>query len=123
MRLDRVGLGDHLAELGDQLGAHADLVQVQRHHRAVEHADDHALAEHGGQDADAHVDRVAADGQLDAAVLGQAALGDVELGHDLDAGEDGLVMLAGDRGHGLLEYAVDAVFDHEAVVEGLEMDV
>ena len=68
---------------------HADLVQVERHDRAVEHPHDDAFAEHRGQHADAQIDRVAADGQLDAAVLRQPPLGDVEIGHDLDAGGDG----------------------------------
>ena len=38
-----------------------------------------------GRTADAEVDRLVVDVQLDAAVLGHAALGDVQVGHDLDA--------------------------------------
>ena len=45
----------------------------------------HALAVGRGQDGDADVDVLAGDLDADAAVLGQALLGDVEAGHDLDA--------------------------------------
>src|SRR5262249_20860824 len=86
---DAVGLVDQAAEVGEQLRLHAELVEVERHHRAIEDADDDAFSEHGGQDADAEVDGVAADVELDAAVLRQAAFGDVEIGHDLDAARDG----------------------------------
>ena len=67
----------------------------------------------GGHDGDAEVDEAALVADAEAAVLGDAALGDVELAHDLDAGEDGVVMLAGDGGHGGLEHAVDAVLDDD----------
>src|SRR5262249_32161380 len=87
---DAVGLVDDVAELLDQVLFHADLIEIERHRRAVEHADDHALAKHGGQDANAQIDRVAADVEFDAAVLGESAFGDVEVRHDFDA--------AGDRG-------------------------
>ena len=83
---DAVGLVDELAERRRASSvAHAELVEVEADVAAVEHAHDDALAEHRRQHADAQVDRVAADVQLDAAVLRQAALGDVEVGHDLDA--------------------------------------
>ncbi len=78
---------------------------------------------HGGHDGDAEVDEAALVADAEAAVLRDAALGDVELAHDLDAREDGLVMLARDGRHGLLQHAVDAVLDEERVVVGLEMDI
>ncbi len=101
---------------------HADLVQVERHHRAVEHPHDHAFAEHGGQHADAQVDRVAADGQLDAAVLRHAPLGDVEVGHHLDAGGDGERQVARRRHH-FVQHAVGLDADAELVLERLEVQV
>src|SRR3712207_8100020 len=55
---------------------------------AVEHAHDDGLAEHGRQHADAQVDRLVVNVQLDAAVLRHAPLGDVEVGHDLHARAD-----------------------------------
>ena len=60
--------------------------------------------------------------QADAAVLGQALLGDIELGHDLDARDD-------QRRHGALglqhlaQHAVDAEAHDQAVLERLDMDV
>ena len=90
--------------------------------RAVEHADDDALAEHRRQHADAQVDRVAADVQLDAAVLRQPALGDVEVRHDLDAAGMAGGQVARRRHH-LVEHAVAAVAHLVLVLERLEVDV
>ena len=86
---DAVGLVDELADDVEVVLAHAELVEVEADVAAVEHAHDDALAEHRRQHADAKVDRLVVDVQLDAAVLRQAALGDVEVGHDLDARADG----------------------------------
>src|SRR5438309_87105 len=78
---------------------------------------------HGGHDGDAEVDEPALVADAEATILRDAALGDVELAHDLHARQDGLVVLAGNRRHGLLQDAVDAVLDEQAVVAGLEVDV
>ena len=104
------------------VGVHADLGQVERDDRAVEHPHDDALAEHRGQHADAQIDRVAADGQLDAAVLRQAALGDVEVGHHLDAGGDGERQVPRRRNH-FEQHAVGLDADAELVLERLEVQV
>ena len=61
--------------------------------------------------------------QLEAAVLRHALLGDVELGHDLDARDDRAVELLGDRLHRRLQHAVDAVLDVHRVVLRLDVDV
>src|SRR5207249_3281697 len=56
------------------------------------------------------------------AVLGQAALGDVEAGHDLHArGESGLQALG--RRHDLVQHAIDAEADAEDLLVWLEVDV
>src|SRR5690606_31895865 len=86
---DAIGLGDELLDLAEVFIAQAELVEVERHVGAVEHTHDDALAEHGWQDADAKVDRLVVNVQLDTAVLREAAFGDVEVGHDLDARADG----------------------------------
>ena len=54
---DAVGLVDELAEDRQVVVAQPELFQVQRHVGAVQHAHDHALAEHRRQHADAQVDR------------------------------------------------------------------
>ena len=82
---DAVGLVDQLADGAQVVVAHADLVQIELHVGSIEHAHDDAFAEHGRQHGDAQVDRLVVDVQLDAAVLRHAALGDVEIRHDLDA--------------------------------------
>ncbi len=56
-------------------------------------------------------------------VLRDPLLGDVQLGHDLDAADDGGRMLLGDGHHGRLQHAVDAVLDHHLGVPRLDMDV
>ena len=64
---------------------------------------------------DAHLD-------LDAAVLGQPLLGDVELRHDLDARVNGVLQLHRRRHH-VVEDAVDAEPDPELLLVGLDVDV
>ena len=60
--------------------------------------------------------------ELDAAVLRQAALGDVELRHDLDARDDRGLQPARRR-LDVVQHAVDAVADLELVLERLDVDV
>ena len=63
------------------------------------------------------------DAQLEAAVLRDALLGDVELRHDLDARNDRAVVPLVDRVHRLVEDAVDAVLDDDDVLLRLDVDV
>ena len=64
------------------------------------------------------------DAHLDAAVLRQALLGDVEPGHDLDAADDGRLEAVDLRRQRLrLQQAVDAVADAQAVFFRLDVDV
>ena len=72
------------------------------HRFFVEDAQDGVLAVDGRHDGDAEVDEAALVADAETAVLGDAALGDVELGHDLDTRKDGLVVLARDGRHRLL---------------------
>ena len=91
--------------------------------RLVEETHDDLLAEQRRQDADAEVHlAVAADLELDAAVLRQAALGDVERGHDLEARRDRVAQLER-RPHLLLEDAVDAEPHAEALLVRLDVDI
>src|SRR5947199_41040 len=69
------------------------------------------FAMHGGHDGNAEIDEAAFVAHPETAVLGHAALGDVELRHDLDTRENGGVVLACDGREGHLEHAVDAVLD------------
>src|SRR5262249_21869894 len=81
----------------------------------VEDAHDDLLAVAHGEGRDAEVELASGDGATDAPVLGLAALGDVQVRHDLDA--------AGDRGghgwgrvHHLEQHAVDAEADLELLL-------
>ena len=89
----------------------------------VEDADDRVLAVHARHDRDAEVDRLPRQAQLEASVLRHALLGDVELGHDLDARDDRAVEAAVDRPHRRLQHAVDAVLHVHRVVAGLDVNV
>ena len=60
--------------------------------------------------------------QLDAPVLRHAALGDVQLRHDLEARDQRRLELHR-RLHHFLQRAVDAVADADLVLEALEVDV
>src|SRR5262249_60930971 len=84
--------------------------------------DDVASADHGGQQPHAHVEGVAADVELDTAVLRQAALGDVQVGHHLDAAGDSHGQVPGWRHH-LVQYAVAAIAHLVFFFKRLEMDV
>ena len=78
-----------------------------------------------GRDAHVHVLFLAAielDPHLDAAVLGQAFLGDIHIGDDLDPRQDGVLELHG-QVHRLEEEAVDAVAHAEGFFVGFEVDV
>ena len=88
-----VGLGDVAAELLEDLVGEAEQVEPELgdrlgDHLLVQDADDGILAVDAGHDRDAEVDRLVLDPQPEPAVLGDAALGDVQVGHDLDPGDD-----------------------------------
>ena len=57
------------------------------------------------------------------AVLRDAALGDIELAHDLDARNDGGMPVLRDGGHGVVEDAVDAVLDDDFLIARFDVDV
>ena len=57
------------------------------------------------------------------AVLRDAALGNIELAHDLDTREDGLVMLARNRRHRGLEHTVNAVLHEQRIVVRFDVNI
>ena len=100
-----------------------ELAELLADRLLVEDADDGVFAVHARHDRHAEVDGLARHLQLEAAVLRHALLGDVELGHDLDARDDRRMELFGDRPHRRLQHAVDAVLHVHRVVAGLDVDV
>ena len=89
---------------------------------AVQQTHDDALAIERGQRRDAKIDLAAQGLDLDTAVLRQAALGDIQLRHQLDARDHGRLHLAG-RGLLVVEHAVDAVSDAKLFFERLDVNV
>ncbi len=57
------------------------------------------------------------------AVLRDAALGDIQLAHHLDARNDGGVPVLGDGRHGVVQHAVDAVLDGHFLIARLDVDI
>ncbi len=98
----------------------AQVVEIAR--GAVEQAHHHAFAVERGQGGDAQIHLAAQDLDFDAAILRQAALGDVQLGHQLQARDDSGLQLARRR---LLveEHAIHAEADAEFFLERLDVDV
>ena len=119
---DAVGDIQHRQQPLPGRAVEAQGVEVEAHALLVQQAHDHALAEHGGDCGDAQIELLALDPQRDAPVLGQAPLGDVELGHDLDPGDDGRGGAYRGRVH-LLQDAVHPIADLQLVGEGLDVDV
>ena len=93
-----------------------------RRGRAVEDTHDDLLAVHRRQRRDTEVDALAAVDDRHAAVLRAAALGDVDLAHDLETRDDAVLDALGGVLH-LVQHAVDAVADGELTLTGLDVDV
>jgi hypothetical protein len=103
-------------------GPEAELGHVELEVALVEQAEDHLFAEERREGGDPVVHFPPGHLDLDAPVLGQPPLGDVELRHDLDAGGDS--GLEPQRGlHDVVEDPVDAVADPEGFLVGLDVDV
>ena len=101
----------------------AELGHVELQVPLVEEPQHHLLAEERRQRRDAEVHLPAASHlELDAAVLRQPPLGDVQLGHDLEPRDDRVAQLHR-RLHHFVEHAVDAVADAELLLVGLDVDV
>src|SRR5439155_1305995 len=83
--------------LGMSQHVEPELAKLLAQRFLVEDAQHGVLAVDGGHDGDAEIDRPAAVAHPEAAVLGNAPLGDVEFGHDLDAGDQRGLVLARQR--------------------------
>src|SRR5262249_54181979 len=117
-----VGPLDELGELAERVLREAQRLEVHDDAGAVEDAEHDALAVQRRQGRDTEIDLLAHHAQLDAAVLRQATLRDVELRHDLDARHDRGGQAARRR-LDVVQHAVDAVADLELVLERLDVDV
>ena len=94
-RIVPYGLRYDAREALERLGQEAEVVEAQQRLALVEDSHDDLLAVHRRQGRDAQVDAACRRRSRDAAVLRDAALGDVDVGHDLEpADHAGLDRLA-----------------------------
>src|SRR5215468_3470983 len=123
-----VRLADEAAERGQQIRFESDDFQFKVFELfvdllLVEDADHRVFAVDRGHDRNAEVDAPALNAHAETPVLRDAALGDVEFGHDLDARDDRLMMADVYGVARLVERAVDAVAHDHVGVSRLEVDV
>src|SRR6266850_8203659 len=102
---------------------HPQSVELVSKGLLVENAQDRVLSEDGRHDGDTEVHLAALDPHLEAAILGNPAFGDVELGHDFHARHDLLRHVRALRDTDLAQHPGDAVFDREPVARRFEMNV
>ena len=101
----------------------AELLDIESGRRGVEQPDNDLLPPHGGQSVDPHIHRfVARQLQLDAAILRQAPLGDIEPRHYLEAGGKAIGEVDR-RGGDFMENAIDAKAHPILELVGLEVEV
>ena len=113
---------DHFEDVIVDVIGHAERFEIEIDGGAIEHAQDDAFAKLRRQSRDAQIDGAAGDVFLDAAVLRQAALGDVHVRHHFHARDNRQREMARRRRH-FVKRAVDAITNFEFVFERLEMNV
>ena len=119
---DAVGLFDVHRDLLVHVFRKTDVLKVERRCALVENTHNHRFAMGGGKTRHTKVDGTPRDVDRNASVLWNAAFGDVETRHDLDAGDDC-------RSHGdirslhRVKRAVHTVADLEILLERLDVDV
>src|SRR5713101_7183640 len=89
----------------------------------VEDAKNRVFTVTGGHDGDAQIDVAPLVFHAEAAVLGNTALGDVQIAQHFDAREHRGMPLLGDGLHGVLQHAIDTVFDGHLGVSRFDVDV
>ena len=119
---DAVRDADHPSEPLQSVRAHPQLFQAEHRCPFVQDTHDSPLAVDGGNDGDAHVHTAPGDDDADAAVLGQAALGDIHLAENFEARDQGGVHPLG-RTHDVAQHPVHPVADLDLALVRLHMDV
>ncbi len=119
---DAVRLGRQVGESPQRLALHAHGLQAELALALVQQAQHGALAVGAGQGGDAHVDGARAQAQADAAVLGQALFGDVQVGHDLQSRDQRCMQCAVGL-HDFAQVAVHAKAHAGMALVGLDVDV
>src|SRR5208337_755566 len=121
-----VGLENRLLEFDQRLGLEAKLGHVEAQIFLVQQAENDFLAPQRGQSGNAEIELLLLPSDLhlehDPAILRQALLADVELGHDLEAGGDSVLQFQR-RIHDQLQNTVNAEADAEFLFVGLHVNV
>ena len=117
-----IGLMNELVVLGGNFFRKPQLFQFQNETFAVEYPHHKAFAEKRRNGRHPEINLLVGYFELDPSVLGQAPLGDIEFGHDLDPRNNGRLQSVR-RGFDLGQNTVDAIPDLEFVFERLEVDV
>src|SRR5690554_1729843 len=117
-----VGLVQHRLKVAQVDLGQTNGVQLQVNTLLVENPHHHALTVHGRHSGDTQVNRAALQAQLDTAILGQAALGNIQFGKNFQAGNNRRGQLYR-RGLDLLQYAVNPEANGQVMLERLDMNV
>jgi len=115
-------LADHRLEWLQQVAFQPDLLKGQDPRRLVEQPQHHPFAKGRGQSRDADIHVAATHPHPETAILRQPFFGDIQLGHDLDAGDYPGVGLEC-RPENFVQDSVDPVTDNQFPLEGLDMDI
>ncbi len=115
---------DQLAELGVKIRFHAQLAELEFHGPLVQQSHDDPFAVDHGDHGDADIDLAPARAELDAAVLRQTPLGNVQPRHDFQAADDGRLKAVDLRWHGLyVQNAVDTMAHAQTRLLRLDVNV
>src|SRR5664280_709426 len=117
-----VRLADDIVEQGQRIIEESKVLEWHHGSALVQDTHNDLLAIDGGQGADAEVDGLVLDAQGDAAILRLAPLGDIHVGHDLDAGEHAGLDIAR-QCLLFLQDAVDTVADTQVILLWLHVDI
>ena len=112
---DAVRTRHDLREQLERVGRHPELGERDAAALLVEQTEHDALAAQRRHGRDAHVDLAVLQSQPNASVLRQPALGDVQLGHDLEAADDRRREMRRRRRR-VLQHAVDAIAHAQSVL-------
>ena len=123
-----VGLANKAAqalELARRQSQHveAQLTKLFAERLLVQDSQHGVFAVNGRHDGNAEINGAAAVADTEAAVLGDAPLGDVELRHNFDACDEVRLEFPRQRRHGFLQHTVNAILHGDGVVAAFDMDI
>ncbi len=105
-----VGAGNQILEIAQIIRRKPQTVKIKGDRFAVENTHDNTLAEQGWQSGNAKIDFLAQHTQFNTAILRQAPLGNVKLGHDFYTGDNGRLQIFGRSFH-VMQDTVNTVTD------------